>query len=264
MEDESIRLYAIKTGTIKIGDNLVERILHSIQTQGLQFEDNDALALTSKIVSYAEDRLTALSEIKPSEKAKKLAKQYSLKPELAELILREADEVYGGVDRAVLTLKNSILTANAGIDVKNAPEDYVVLWPSNVKKSASQIREEIKHKTGRSVAVMIIDSGLLPLRIGTVGLTMAVAGFNPIKDYRSKDDIYGKRIVITRQAVADDLASAAHVLMGEAVEKVPTVLIRDAPVSFDNKVYGSADMAMTNDECIFMGIFNASKRKPSK
>jgi coenzyme F420-0:L-glutamate ligase len=219
------------------------------------------LVLTSKIVSYAEDRFAVLSEIRPSEKARRLAKQHSLKPKLAELILREADKVYGGVDGAVLTLKNNMLIANSGIDAKNAPEDYMVLWPSNAEKSASQIREEIKRKTSRRVAVLIIDSGLSPLRVGTIGLALAVAGFNPIKDYRSKGDIYGKRIVITRQAVADDLASAAHVLMGEAAEEVPAVLIRDAPVDFDDKVYGPADMAMSDDECIFMGTFNASKRK---
>ncbi len=85
---------------------------------------------------------------------------------------------------------------------------------------------------------MIIDSGLIPLRIGTIGLAVAVAGFKPIKDDRGKPDIFGRKILITRQAVADDLACAAHLIMGESTQKTPAVLIRDAPVNFDDQVYG--------------------------
>jgi coenzyme F420-0:L-glutamate ligase len=193
-----------------------------------------------------------LSEVKPSEEAKRLARKYSLKQEFAELILREADRVYGGVERAVLTLKNGVMAANAGIDNKNAPSDYAVLWPKDPKASARKVRARIKRRTGKDVAVMIIDSGLVPLRIGTTGLALAVAGFKPIRDDRGCKDLFGKSIMITRQAVADDLASAAHLLMGEATEKTPAVLIKDAPVDFDDGVYGSSDMMMPPNECIFM------------
>ena len=184
-----------------------------------------------------------------------MAQQFSLRPEFAELILHEADKIYGGVKKAILTLKNGVLTANAGIDNKNAPLDYVTLWPNNPKKWAKQIREEIKRRTSKKVAVLIIDSGLVPLRMGTSGLALAVAGFKPVRDCRGKKDIYGKPLVITRLAVADDLASAAHLLMGEVAEKTPVVLIKDAPVDFDDCVYGSADMMMPFKECIFMNAF---------
>jgi coenzyme F420-0:L-glutamate ligase/coenzyme F420-1:gamma-L-glutamate ligase len=250
-----MRLYAVKTRIIKTGDNLVEVILESLRNQNLQLEDKDVLALTSKIISYAEGRLAKMSEIKPSERAIELAAKYSLRPEMAELILREATTVYSGVKKAVLTFKNGILAANAGIDNKNAPNDYLILWPSNPKEWAKKIREEIKRKTGKQVAVLIVDSGLVPLRIGTTGLTLAVAGFKPIRDHRADKDLYGKQITITRHAVADDLASAAHLLMGEGAEQMPIVLIRDAPVDFDDRVYGSEDMMMPFKECIFMGTF---------
>ena len=250
-----MRLYAVKTETITVNDNLTEKVLEALKKQDLQLEDNDVLALASKIVSYAEGRLIRLSEIKPSEKAKKLATRYSLKPEFAELILREAEKVYGGVEKAVLTLKNGVLTANAGIDNKNAPEGYVVLWPSEPEKSAKRLKEEVRRKTGRQIAVLIVDSGLIPLRVGTVGLALAVAGFKPIRDHRGEKDIYGKPIRITRHAIADDLACSAHLLMGEATEKTPVVLVKDAPVDFDEEVYGSKDLMIPLNECIFMSTF---------
>lgn len=247
-----MRLYAVRTRLVKAGDDLAEIVLESLKEQKLQLENNDVLALTSKIVSYSEGRIAKLNDIKPSERAKQLAKQYSLKPDFAELILQEADRICGGVEKAVLTLKNKILTANAGIDNKNAPAGSAVLWPKIPTKWAKNFRDEIKRKTEKQVAVLIVDSGLIPLRIGTIGLALAVAGFKPIKELRGEKDLYEKPITITRQAVADDLASAAHLLMGEAAEKVPIVLIKDANVDFDDGVYGPADMMMPFKECIFM------------
>lgn len=156
------------------------------------------------------------------------------------------------------------MAANAGIDNKNVPSDYAVLWPKDPAASAREVRDRVKSRTGKDVAVIIVDSGLVPLRIGTTGLALAVAGFKPIKDSRGCKDLFGKSIVITRQAVADDLASAAHLLMGEATEKTPLVLIKDAPLDFDDGVYGSAAMMMPFKECIFMntlGTQSGVKRK---
>jgi coenzyme F420-0:L-glutamate ligase len=253
-----MRLYTVKTEVVKTGESVVEVILESLKKQNLQPEDGDVLALTSKIVAYAEGRVAKLSDAKPSEEAKELAKKFSLKPEFAELVLQEADKIYGGAERAVLTLKNGVLTANAGIDNKNAPVGSVVLWPKNAKEWAKRIREEIIRRTGKHIAVLIVDSGLVPLRLGTNGLALAVAGFKPVIDLRGKKDIFGKPLVITRHAVADDLASAAHLLMGEVAEKTPIVLIKDAPVVFDGCAYGSADMMISPDECIFMNAFRCS------
>ena len=256
--ENSMRLYAVKTEVVKTGESVVEVILESLKKQNLQLEDGDVLALSSKIVSYAEGRVVELSDIKPSEEAKKLAKKFLLKPEFAELVLQEADKIYGGAERAVLTLKNGVLTANAGIDNKNAPVGSVALWPKNAKEWAKRIREEITHRTSKHIAVLIVDSGLVPLRLGTNGLALAVAGFKPVIDLRGKKDIFGKPLAITRHAVADDLASAAHLLMGEVAEKTPIVLIKDAPVVFDECAYGSADMMISPDECIFMNAFRCS------
>jgi len=250
-----MRLYAVKTRIVKTGDNLSEVILESLKRQNLQLKNNDVLAVTSKIVSQAEGRTAKLKDIKPSKQARKLAERFSLQAEFAELVLREADKIYGGADKAVLTLKNGILAPNAGLDNKNAPTGFAILWPSSPEKSAESIREEIRSKTRKQIAVLIVDSGLAPLRRGTAGFALAVAGFKPIKDRRGDNDLYGKRIVITTHAVADDLASAAHLLIGEAAERTPVVLVRDAPVEFDEGVYGPANMMMPFKECIFMNAF---------
>jgi len=250
-----MELYAVKTKMIETCEDLVETVIDALKRQNLHLKDNDVLAFASKIVAYAEGRIARLSDVEPSEKARELAKEFCLQPEFAELILREADRIYGGVEKAILTLKDGILAPNAGIDNKNAPSGFVVLWPSDPKKWAKKIKIEIERKTGKRIAVLIVDSGLVPLRIGTSGLALAVAGFKPIRDTRRKKDLYGKPLIITRHAVADDLASAAHLLMGEADEKTPIVLIREAPVDFDDGIYGGSDMMIPFRECLFMGTF---------
>lgn len=248
-----MELYAVKTETVKVGDNIADVIIESAKKQNLQLQDNDIIVLTSKILAYAQGRMAKLADIEPSANARELAEKYSLPLEFAELIIHEADKIYGGVERAVLTLKDGVLTANAGIDNKNAPNGYVALWPKDPEKWADKIRREIREKTGKRTAVLVIDSGLAPLRKGTVGIALAVSGFKPLKDYRKEKDIYGKPILITQNAVADSLACAAHLLMGEAAEKTPIVLIRNAPVEFEDKRYGSRDMMMAFEECLFMG-----------
>jgi coenzyme F420-0:L-glutamate ligase/coenzyme F420-1:gamma-L-glutamate ligase len=256
-----MQLYAVKTRIVKTGDDIVGLILEALKAQGLQLENNDVLALTSKIVSFSEGRIVRLRDVRPSADAEKLAGHYSLKPEFAEVILAEADQICGGVERAVLTIKSGLIVANAGVDSKNSPVDHVVLWPSNAQKSAEEIKDQIKSKTGKHVAVLIVDSGLVPLRTGTTGLALAVAGFKPIRDNRVDKDLFGKPILITRQAVADDLASAAHLLIGEGNQATPVVLIRDAPVDFDEGTYGPADMAMRFEECIFMNAFRQQLKR---
>lgn len=256
-----MELFAVRMPIVNVGDDLAMLILECLSSQSLRLRNNDVLAITSKILSYSEGRVAESGKVKASKEAIQLAKKYSLAPEFAELILREADRIYGGVEKAVLTLKNGFMTPNAGIDNKNTPDDYAALWPSDPEKSVKKIRDDIKMATGKSVAVLIVDSGLVPLRKGTNGLALAVAGFKPVRDNIGRRDLFGKRIMITRQAVADDVASAAHLLMGEATEQIPVVLIRDAPVEFDDDVHGASDMMMPFEQCIFMSIIDRHSRE---
>ena len=252
-----MRLFSIRTPVIKPGEDLVKVVQAALREQRVQIDDGDILALASKIVSYSQGRIADLKKIKPSQKAKKLAKKYSLEPEFAELVLLEAEQIYGGVEKAILTLKDSIVAPNAGIDSKNAPSGFVVLWPKNLEKWLNLFRTELCRVMNKRVGVIVVDSGLVPLRIGTVGLALGVGGFKPIRECRGKKDLYGRTILITRHAVADDLASAAHLLMGEAAERTPIVLIKDAPVDSDDAVHVSEEMKMPMKKCIFMNILTS-------
>jgi len=245
-----MQLFKVSTKLIKPGDNLVKIILEAIEKQKLAIEDGDLLAITSKVVATVERRLKKLSSVKPSEKAKKLAKQYDLEPSFVEIVLQESKLIYGGVSKALLTLKDNVLTANAGVDHKNVPKGYVALWPENPQKSAEKIRKEILERTGKQVGVLIIDSRVTPLRMGTTGLALGIAGFEPVRDYRFDKDLYNNSIYITRHAVADDIASAAHLLMGESSEQTPVILVRNAPVKLCGKV-NSKSMLIPTKECLF-------------
>lgn len=231
-----MELFAIRTQVINQESNLVASILEALDSHRLTIDTNDVLAIASKIVATVQKRLVKLDSVQPSQSAKHLAQRVSLEPRFVEVVLQEADEVYGGVPKAILTLKDNILTANAGVDHKNAPPGYVVLWPKFPFMTAKKTREEILDKIGRSVGVLIVDSRVTPLRMGTTGLSLAVAGFEPVRDYRPNRDLFDRAISITRHAVADDLASAAHLLMGESDEQTPAVLIKDAPVKPSERI----------------------------
>lgn len=249
---------AIKTSLIKKGDDLVDIILQKIKEQNLELQNLDIIAISSKALATAEGAQVKLEEITPSRKAKKLGEKYALEPEFVELVLKEAQKVYGGVKKALLTLKNGILTVNAGIDHKNVPKSYVSLWPMDFQSKAEKIREEIKKRTGKNIGILIVDSNVAPLRMGTRGLALAVAGFEAVKDCRSCMDLFCKPLVITRHAVADDLASVAHIMMGEADEKTPIALIRDAPVRFI-ETSNPEDMKISEEECVFMKALNRKR-----
>jgi len=227
-----------------------------LSEQGVQLEPRSILVVAETVVAFSQNRVRDLSHVQVSPYANNLAEQYALEPSLAQLIVDEADEILGGVSNVLLTIKDGILMANAGIDRSNAPPGHVVLLPDKHTETAWQIKARLESKIGREeVGVIIADSRTQPLRLGTVGLAVAVAGFYPIKDYRGQPDIFGKPLRITRSAVADNLASAAQILLGEADEQVPFVLIRDAPVQFTNERIQPEVMTIPKRECMYMAVF---------
>ncbi|MEM3663279.1 MAG: coenzyme F420-0:L-glutamate ligase [Candidatus Jordarchaeales archaeon] len=251
-------LKGIKTRVIGVGDDLVEVILEGIKRAGIKLKNYDIIVVSSKVVALSEGRVVLLEEVKPSERALKLAEQCELSPEFVEVVLKEADFVYGGVKGAVLTLKNGVLQANSGVDRSNAPPGYAILLPENPSESANKIRRKILEKTGKKVAVVIVDSRVQPLRLGNTGVALGVAGFEPVIDERGKEDIYGWKLKYTRRAVADCIAAAAEVIMGERNERVPVVLVREAPVIFTDRKVDASEMIIPVEECMYMGVLTGS------
>jgi len=255
-----MQLFSIKTPIIQANDNLVEILISSMKKQKSEPIDGDILVVSSKVVALSEGRIVNYKTIKTSEKAKLLARQYDLEPGFVELVLQEADKVFGGVKRAILTIKNNMFIANAGVDHSNAPEDHAILWPKNPSLSADNIRKELKKRLNVNIGVIISDSHCSPLRTGTTGFALATSGFDAVIDERGKPDLFGKTMRITQRAVADGLASAAVVVMGETNEKIPAVLIRDVSIQLTEQPSRSSTYFPPN-ECLFSSIYNEKVKK---
>ncbi|MHA1392948.1 MAG: coenzyme F420-0:L-glutamate ligase [Promethearchaeota archaeon] len=264
-----MQFFPIKTPLIKPNADLVAIALDSIRNAGLNIKERDILIFTEKVVATAQNRIVHKSFIKnTSNLAKKLAKKYKMEPEFVQLILNEADFVLGGVEGVLLTEIHGILVANAGIDQSNSGgNNRYVLFPANPQKTSEKILEELKNKTSlKELGVIISDSRVQPMKKGTIGVAIAVSGFEPVDDCIGKLDLFGRRLNITKRAIADDLVCGAQILMGEANEQTPIVLVRDAPVLFINRKISTNDMLISKEECLFMNVFKELKpyKKPIK
>ena len=244
-------VYPIRSSLVRPGDSIPNLLSKGLAKSRVRLKTRDIVAVSSKIVGITEDRIRYLESVKPGSKAKSLARKYSLTAAFAQAVLDEADTVVGGLKGALLTVKNGDAVANAGIDRKNAPEGAVVLWPRNADLSAKNIRRSILRKSGKNVGVVIVDSRVSPLRLGTTGFAIGCAGFEPIEDIRGTLDLFGRRIEITVRAIADGIAAAAQLVMGEAADRIPFAIVRDAPATVGSgQSIRSAKLAW--NQCLYM------------
>lgn len=244
-------VYPIRSNLAKPGDSVPELFSDAIARTHLRLKSRDIVAISSKIVGITENRIRYLDSIRPGSEARSLARKYTLAPAFAQAVLDESDTVVGGVKGALLTVKIGDAVANAGIDRKNAPEGAVVLWPRNPDLSARSIRRSIQRKSGRNVGVVIVDSRVSPLRLGTTGFAIGCAGFEPIEDMRGRVDLSGRRIEITLRAIADGIAAAAQLVMGEAADRIPFAIVRDTPVTFGS-ARGIRSAKLAWNQCLYM------------
>jgi coenzyme F420-0:L-glutamate ligase/coenzyme F420-1:gamma-L-glutamate ligase len=237
-------LFPLKLRIVKPRDDLVSVISDALRKQRLKLLDGDVLAVASKAVSIAENRIVRLDTIHASRRAKRLATKWNIDACLTHVVLREADQLLGGVKGFLLTVKHGLLTANAGVDLKNSQPGTATLWPQNANESARRLRRELEELHNSSIGVEIVDSRVTPMRLGTVGLAIGYSGILPVRDERGRADLYGRKVKITQLNIVDDLAAAAHLLMGEADERIAAVLLRGLPASSrDVKTRLSANLA---------------------
>jgi coenzyme F420-0:L-glutamate ligase/coenzyme F420-1:gamma-L-glutamate ligase len=221
---------------IRQGDNLADILLNSLAQTSLTLQDNDILVLAQKIVSKTEGRMVNLAAVTPSQRALDLAAQTEKDPRLIELILQESNEVMR-VRKGVIVVEHKLgfVCANAGIDHSNVHgegntnEEYVLLLPQNPDHSAKVLRDELKQKTGKRIGVMIIDSHGRAWRNGTVGICIGLSGIPALVDERGWQDLFGYTLKATIVGVADELAAAASLVMGQASEGTPAVHVRGFP-----------------------------------
>jgi coenzyme F420-0:L-glutamate ligase/coenzyme F420-1:gamma-L-glutamate ligase len=230
---------------IRHGDDLADIIVSTLPKNNLMLEDGDVLVIAQKIVSKAEGRTVNLANVTPSERALELARQTEKDPRLVELVLRESNEVLRTRPGTIIVEhKLGFVCANAGIDHSNvtpplpegekrgmSAEEWMLLLPENPDRSAERIQQVIQSKTGRRVGILIIDSHGRAWRNGTVGTAIGIAGMPGLQDLRGEADLFGLTLRITQVGVADELAAAASLLMGQAAEGTPVVHVRGFPYS---------------------------------
>lgn len=218
------------------GDNLADIISKSVEENALDVQDGDIFVLAQKIVSKAEGRFVNLKEVQPSESAQHYAALTGKDPRLIELILSESREVLRTRQNLIIVEHQlGFVSANAGIDHSNVsgpwgePEDWVLLLPENPDESANGIRESLEETFQCKVGVMIIDSHGRAWRLGTVGVAIGLSGLPGLVDLRGQPDLFNYNLRVTQVAAADELAAAASLVMGQAKEGTPVVLVRGFP-----------------------------------
>lgn len=223
---------------IKPGDPLDDIILFALRTTRIKLQTNDILVLAQKIVSKAEGRLVNLSKIVPSPQAVEIAIKSQKDPRFVELVLRESKTILR-IRPGLIIVEHrcGFICANAGIDHSNVkgdwgnPEDWVLLLPEDADRSARKLQESLEKKSGLRLGILIIDSHGRAWRMGTTGVTIGIAGVPGLVDLRGQPDLFGYRLRVTEIGAADELASAASLVMGQAAEGSPIVHVRGFPYS---------------------------------
>ncbi len=220
-------------------NELLTHLFGALQKRVLK--EGDILVITSKVVAIAQGRI------------RKIANDNTF----GQLVIKEADALFGE-GPVTLALKNSIFTPWAGIDRSNIPKNSVVLWPEQPFQMAYALHKAlIKKYKIKKIGVLITDSFCAPMRRGVCGIAIGYAGFRGVNDLRGKKDIYGNTLNVSQQAVADMLASAALLVMGESAEKTPFAIISDAPVFFTSSRISPSETVMNPEECVFFPFYQA-------
>jgi coenzyme F420-0:L-glutamate ligase len=216
-----MQIKALKTGVFEENEDLLPFILKYLKKFLVKLPENSILVVTSKVVALAEG---------------KTAKYINEKEKIA-LIKKESSLAIKTKHKGTwLTIKDGTVMPNAGIDESNA-DGKLILLPKDSFHSAEIIRKNLKNKFKvKNLGVLITDSRLFPLRAGVVGVALGYAGFEGVKDYRGSKDIFGRVLKMSQTDVADSLATAAVLCMGEGKEQQPLALITGAPVDFVNKI----------------------------
>ncbi len=221
---------------VNTGDDLVNIIWRGLTKAQIKLEDNDILVVAQKIVSKAEGRWVNLVTVQPTARAISLAKIIEKDPRLIELVLRESNQVLRTrVGTIIVEHRLGFICANAGIDHSNVAgeakpgEEWVILLPEDPDGSAKSMCQKLEQLSGVQLGVMIIDLHGRAWRQGVVGVAIGISGLPGIVDMRGKTDLFGYNLRITTIGVADELAAAASLVMGQADEATPIVHVRGFP-----------------------------------
>ena len=246
---DHLNLIALKKfPLIEPGDHLNEIILKSISDNNLLLEDGDILIIAQKIISKAENRYINLDDVIPSQGAIDLGEELNRNPAFIQLILNESKSIISKEKNVIIVEHNlGFIHINAGIDRSNIPQDenLVLLLPIDPSSSAEIIQSFISKSLNINISVVITDSMSRPYRSGVTNFALASANIQSLIDLKGESDIYGNTLKSTEIAIADELAAAAGLLMGQGDELKPVILMK----GFSKSSYGINDaLDLTVDE----------------
>ena len=237
--------------------DVFDALLDTLDKNNEKLEDGDIVVISTKYVSNAQGRILDIDKIKTSKQGNEISQKFKLKSEIAEIILRESDKIFGGISGFVITSADNIMAPNAGIDKSNAKKGKIILYPKDPYLIAEQIRRKIFLKFLIHVGIILVDSRLMPVRVGTSGVAIACAGIEPVLDMRAKKDLDGNPLKVTFQAVADNIATIANHKMGEGAESKPFAIVRDSGAKLTDRTISPNEMAISPDQCVYVrGLAN--------
>ena len=233
--------------------DLITTLHDSLKSATFSLEDGDVVAISSKYAAIAGGRIVELADVLPTAQARQLAKRYQMDAAVTQLVLEEADHIFGGIELGfLLTTKGGVLSPNAGLDRSNIPSGKAVLLPKAPFQLAETIRQALQRSFNCRIGVILTDSWLMPGRYGTTGIAIAMAGFQPIKDERGKQDLFGNAMAVTQIGLADSLAVCAQVVMGERDEATPFAVARGADIAFTDAPLSAEAVSIPWRHCIYI------------
>jgi len=233
--------------------DLYQTIFQALRDASETLQNGDVLAISSKYVAISEGRVVDLDDVQPDEQAEELAVRYNMDARMAQLVLSEADHIFGGIPMGfMLTWKHGVIAPNAGLDRSNIPSGKVVLLPEKPYHAAAQIRQQIQDHFGVDVGVILTDSWLVPGRYGTTGVAIGTAGFAPVQDERGKADLFGNPMAVTQRGIADSLCVCAQMVMGERDEAMPIAVIRNSGVQLTDATIDQDAVSIPWEMCIYV------------
>jgi coenzyme F420-0:L-glutamate ligase/coenzyme F420-1:gamma-L-glutamate ligase len=203
-------------------------IADAVAAAAIGLDAGDVIVVAQKFVSKAEGAVVALADISPSPRAREWATAYGKDAAVVEVVLRESRRIVR-MERGVLIAetRHGLVCANAGVDASNVPSGYVTVLPQDPDASAARIRRSLAERHAVDIGVIVSDTFGRPWREGAVNVAIGVAGLQPMMDYRGQVDQFGRRLQSTVIAIADEIASAAELVMGKAA-RTPAAVVRGA------------------------------------
>lgn len=252
------KVIGVSTRIITPGDNIVTILIAALSGTNNTILEGDVIVIAESALATAEGRLIDLGEVIPSRKAIALADEFGMDPREVEVVIHESDSIVGGITGFLLCMKNGTLLPNAGVDASNAPPGYLIPLPRDPDASANRIRREIVSQCGVNTGVIVADSRTHAMRVGCSGVAIGCAGLPSVIDDRGRCDLFGRKLLVTKRAVADNIATAAELVMGEADECTPIAIIRGLGLPMSEEI---GIEVIAADECLFMGTLRNIYRK---